>query len=96
MWENGNYNTDITAEGEPVQWGSNWWKEVLISFSDWGSAGGNTETGESWQISDFNQVLTGQSGGGEWQNPAQTPEPATWVLIAAGLIGLAAKKKNLI
>ena len=93
LWESGDYNADITAEGEPVRWGSNWWTEILISFSDWGSAGGNTDTGESWQLSGFSQSLDERSGGGSWSNPAQTPEPATWTLIAGGLIGIAMRKR---
>lgn len=94
MWESGEYNADITAEGEPVRWGSNWWTEILISFSDWGSAGGNTDTGESWQLSGFSQTLDERSGGGSWSStPSETPEPATWALVGGVLLALARKKK---
>lgn len=93
MWESGEYNADLDPDGLPIQWGSNWWTEVLISFSDWGTQWYNGDTGEIWALSGFSQTLNELSGGGSWQSPSQTPEPSTWMLLAGGLLAIIARKK---
>lgn len=92
FWENGEYNSDLLANGDVFRWGSNAFTEVLMFFSDSGAQGYNAEANHFWQESHFDQIYSTNWGGGSWNDPTPTPEPSTLLLFAGGLLGVAVKK----